>query len=59
MSPIREQEEKKPLDMTTEEAMQFLFPEPVVNELKRVANPEPEASEPKDSVVVDSSSRKE
>lgn len=28
----------KPLDMTTEEAMNFLFPKEVVDELKQVAN---------------------
>ena len=33
------QEEKKPLDMTTEEAIHFLFPKEVVDELKQVANP--------------------
>ncbi len=31
-------DEKKPLDMTTEEAMHFLFPKEVVDELKAVAN---------------------
>ena len=30
--------EKKPLDMTTEEAMNFLFPKEVVDELKQVAH---------------------
>jgi len=30
--------EKKPLDMTTDEAMNFLFPKEVVDELKQVAN---------------------
>ncbi len=30
--------EKKPLDMTTEEAVNFLFPKEVVDELKMVAN---------------------
>jgi predicted nucleic acid-binding protein len=29
-------DEKKPLDMTTEEAMNFLFPKEVVEELKTV-----------------------
>ncbi len=33
-------EQKKPLDMTTEEAMEYLFPKEVVKELKNVANPE-------------------
>ena len=28
----------KPLDMTTEEAMNFLFPKEAVKELKRIAN---------------------
>lgn len=56
--PKKQKEEKKPLDMTTEEAVRFLFPDEVVSELKKVANPEPaKLSEPKDSVV-DSSSRK-
>lgn len=31
-------DEKKPLDMTTEEAINFLFPKEVVDELKQVAN---------------------
>ena len=30
--------EKKPLDMTTDEAMDFLFPKEVVKELKQIAN---------------------
>jgi len=30
--------EKKPLDMTTDEAINFLFPKEVVDELKTVAN---------------------
>ncbi len=30
--------EKKPLDMTTDEAINFLFPKEVVDELKQVAN---------------------
>jgi hypothetical protein len=33
------EEQKKPLDMTTDEAMKFLFPPEVVKELKQVANP--------------------
>ena len=33
------QEEKKPLDMTTDEAIEFLFPKEAIDELKRVANP--------------------
>ena len=36
---ITDEQEKKPLDMTTEEAMKFLFPPEVVKELKQVANP--------------------
>ena len=31
-------DEIKPLDMTTEEAMNFLFPKEVVDELKQVAS---------------------
>lgn len=31
-------DEIKPLDMTTDEAMNFLFPKEVVDELKQVAN---------------------
>lgn len=31
-------DEKKPLDMTTDEAINFLFPKEVVDELKQVAN---------------------
>lgn len=31
-------DEKKPLDMTTDEAINFLFPKEVVDELKAVAN---------------------
>ena len=31
-------DEIKPLDMTTEEAINFLFPKQVVDELKEVAN---------------------
>lgn len=31
-------DEIKPLDMTTEEAINFLFPKEVVDELKQVAN---------------------
>ncbi|CAN5456186.1 hypothetical protein BH10ACI1_BH10ACI1_13190 [soil metagenome] len=31
-------DEIKPLDMTTDEAMNFLFPKQVVDELKQVAN---------------------
>lgn len=33
----KKKDEKKPLDMTTEEAMNFLFPKEVVEELKTVA----------------------
>ena len=31
-------DEKKPLDMTTDEAINFLFPKEVVDELKQVAS---------------------
>lgn len=31
-------DEKKPLDMTTDEAINFLFPKEVIDELKGVAN---------------------
>ncbi len=31
-------DEKKPLDMTTEETINFLFPKEVVDELKQVAS---------------------
>ena len=31
-------DEKKPLNMTTDEAINFLFPKEVVDELKQVAN---------------------
>ena len=34
---IQKDEQKKPLDMTTEEAMNFLFPKEVVETLKKVA----------------------
>ena len=34
-------DQKRPLDMTTEEAIDYLFPKEVVTELKRVANREP------------------
>lgn len=35
----KKKDEKKPLDMTTDEAMNFLFPKEVVKELKHVAEP--------------------
>ena len=38
-------EQKTPLDMTSDEAMQFLFSDEVVTELKKVANPEPKRPE--------------
>jgi hypothetical protein len=44
-------EEKKPLDMTTEEAMNYLFPKKAVEHLKQVArgnddkNGKPDASQ--------------
>ena len=33
-------EPKEMLDMTTEEAMEFMFPVEVIDELKKTANPE-------------------
>ena len=33
-------EDKKPLDMTSDEAVNFLFPKDAVDEMKRVANPD-------------------
>ncbi len=47
-------DEKKPLDMTTEEAINFLFPKEVVDELKQVANQpkrHAKANENKDEIV--------
>ncbi len=43
MTEKKKNEEKKPLDLTTEEAMSFLFPPEVVEQLKGVAqgNPPP------------------
>ena len=35
----KEKKEKKPLDMTSDEAMKFLFDQQVVDKLKEVANP--------------------
>jgi uncharacterized membrane protein len=35
----KEKKEKKPLDMTSDEAMKYLFSQEVVDELKEVANP--------------------
>ena len=35
------EEPKKPLDMTTDEAINFLFPKQVVEKLKSEANPKP------------------
>ncbi len=53
--------EIKPLDMTTDEAMIFLFPKEAVEELKRIAN-EPKrqtkASKNGDNVANDDSSYK-
>jgi len=42
-------EQKKPLDMTTEEAMEFLFPPEVVKELKEVANPPKKVPNPSEN----------
>ena len=36
---MKKKETKKPLDMTTDEAMNFLFPKKVSEELKRIAKP--------------------
>ena len=47
-------DEKKPLDMTTEEAINFLFPKEVVDELKQVANQpkrQAKANESDDEIV--------
>lgn len=41
-------EEKKPLDLTTEEAMEYLFPKEVVDHLKDVVR---ENDEKKEAVV--------
>jgi hypothetical protein len=53
-------DEKKPLDMTTEEAINFLFPKEVVDELNRIANPPPKESKSskQKSEVVDKSPHK-
>jgi hypothetical protein len=37
--PKKDKEDKKPLDMTTEEAMNFLFPKEIIDHLSEVANP--------------------
>ncbi len=42
-------EPKKPLDMTTDEAMDFLFGPEVVKELKEVANPPKKATTPSEN----------
>ena len=39
MKNSKKDEIKKPLDMTTEEAVGFLFPKDVTDELKHIANP--------------------
>ncbi|HUF02587.1 MAG TPA: hypothetical protein VMM38_00270 [Aridibacter sp.] len=36
---------KKPLDMTTEEAMDYLFPKKVAKELKRIVKPEQDSAQ--------------
>ena len=43
---MKKKKGKKPLDMTTDEAMKYLFPKKVVGELKRVAKPLEKARKP-------------
>ena len=42
----KKKDEKKPLDMTTDEAMNFLFPKEVVEELKDVAESQKKDTKP-------------
>lgn len=44
----KKDQDKKPLDMTTDEAMNFLFPKKVVEELKHVAHKADKPKEPED-----------
>ncbi len=37
---IEPEKKVKPLDMTSEEAVNFLFPQAAIDELKKVANPD-------------------
>jgi hypothetical protein len=48
--------QKKPLDMTSDEAMEFLFSKPIVKELKKVANPDKSAQATEKKDVVDGDS---
>ncbi len=48
--------EKKPLDMTTDEAINFLFPKEVVDELKMVANQPKRQAKSNDKNDLDSES---
>jgi uncharacterized membrane protein len=45
----KEKKEKKPLDMTSDEAMKYLFSQEVVDELKEVANPSKKSAKTVDS----------
>ncbi len=49
-------EQKKPLDMTTEEAMNFLFPKEVVEKLKKVAKESQKKPNPNDDNDLDDES---
>jgi hypothetical protein len=44
-----EKKEKKPLDMTSDEAMKYLFSQEVVDELKKAANPPKKSAQVVDS----------
>ena len=48
MQPTKKEESKHPLDLTTEEIINEIFPPQVVERLKAEANPEPKKKEPED-----------
>ena len=45
----------KPLDMTSDEAVKFLFPKEAIDELKKVANPDKQRASDQDEKCDDES----
>jgi hypothetical protein len=56
MTPAKKKEEKRPLDMTSEEAIHYLFPKKVVDKLKAEANPEAAKKKPENNGDCDNDS---
>jgi hypothetical protein len=48
MEPTKKEESKHPLDLTTEEIINEIFPPDVVEQLKAAANPQPKTKIPND-----------